>query len=53
MGQDEKCIPNFGRKPSKGKDGLGRPRRTWKDNIKIVLRWKLWEDVDWIISDSR
>jgi hypothetical protein len=27
---------------------LGRPRRRWVDNIKIVLRDIRWNDVDWI-----
>jgi hypothetical protein len=31
-----------------GKRPLGRPRRTWVDNIKIDLGEKGWGDVDWI-----
>jgi transposase len=31
-----------------GKRPLGRPRRRWVDNIKIGLRDKGWEGVDWI-----
>jgi hypothetical protein len=27
---------------------VGRPRRRWKDNIKIDLRVVGWESVDWI-----
>jgi hypothetical protein len=27
---------------------LGRPRRRWVDNIKMVLREIGWDDVDWI-----
>jgi hypothetical protein len=30
------------------KKSLGRPRRRWKDDIKIVHREVLWEVVDWI-----
>jgi hypothetical protein len=31
-----------------GKRPLGRPRRRWKDNIKIDLREIGWEGVDWM-----
>jgi hypothetical protein len=31
-----------------GKRPLGRPRRRWVDNIKIVLREIGWDGVDWI-----
>jgi hypothetical protein len=31
-----------------GKRPLGRPRRRWVDNIKMDLREKGWEDMDWI-----
>jgi hypothetical protein len=27
---------------------LGRPRRTWVDNIKMDLREIGWDEVDWI-----
>jgi hypothetical protein len=27
---------------------LGRPRRRWKNNIRIDLREVGWEDVDWM-----
>jgi hypothetical protein len=27
---------------------LGRPRRRWKDNIKMDLRERGWSDMDWI-----
>jgi hypothetical protein len=30
------------------KKPLGRPRRSWVDNIKIDLREIGWDDVDWI-----
>jgi hypothetical protein len=31
-----------------GKRPLGRPRRTWVDNIKMDLREIGWDGVDWI-----
>jgi hypothetical protein len=31
-----------------GKRILGRHRRRWEDNIKVVLRKIRWGDVDWI-----
>jgi hypothetical protein len=33
---------------SEGKRLLGRPRRRWKDNIRMELREIDWECVDWI-----
>jgi hypothetical protein len=27
---------------------LGRPRRRWVDNIKVVLRETRWDGMDWI-----
>jgi len=33
---------------SEGKRRLGRPRRRWEDNIRIVLMELGWEGVDWI-----
>jgi hypothetical protein len=33
---------------SEGKRPLGRPRRRWVDNIKIDLREKGWDGMDWI-----
>ena len=35
-GGEERCIQGFGGKPE-GKRPLGRPRRRWKDNIKMEL----------------
>jgi hypothetical protein len=29
-----------------GKRPLGSPRRRWKDNIRLILREIIWEDVD-------
>jgi hypothetical protein len=31
-----------------GKRPLGRPRRRWVDNIKMVLRETGWDGMDWI-----
>jgi hypothetical protein len=31
-----------------GKKPLGRPRRSWEDNIKIDLREIGWDDMSWI-----
>jgi hypothetical protein len=31
-----------------GKRPLGRPRRRWVDNIKMVLREIGWDGMDWI-----
>jgi hypothetical protein len=33
---------------SEGKRPLGRPRRRWEDNIKMVLREIGWGGMDWI-----
>jgi hypothetical protein len=32
-----------------GKRPLGRPRRRWKDNIKIDRRKIGWDGMDWIL----
>jgi hypothetical protein len=31
-----------------GKRPLGNPRRRWKGNIRMYLRERGWEGVDWI-----
>ena len=31
-----------------GKRPMGRPRRRWQDNIKIVLQEVVWRGMDWI-----
>jgi hypothetical protein len=31
-----------------GKRPLGRPRRSWLDNIRIYLREARWDGMDWI-----
>jgi hypothetical protein len=33
---------------SEGKRPLGRPRRRWVDNIKVDLRERGWDCMDWI-----
>ena len=33
---------------AEGKRPLGRTRRTWEDNIKIVLKEVGWGDMDWV-----
>jgi hypothetical protein len=35
------------RKPE-GKRPIGRPRHRWEDNIKIDLRERGWDGMDWI-----
>jgi hypothetical protein len=32
----------------KGKIPLGKPRRSWEDNIKVDLGEIGWDDMDWI-----
>jgi hypothetical protein len=32
-----------------GKRSLGRPRRRWMDNVRMVLGEVGWCDVDWIV----
>jgi len=46
MGERSACRVSVG-KP-KGKTPLGRPRQTWKDNIKMGLKEIRWEGMDWI-----
>jgi hypothetical protein len=31
-----------------GRRPLGRPRRRWEDNIKMILQEVEWDGVDWI-----
>jgi hypothetical protein len=33
---------------TEGKKSLGRPRRTWEDNIRMDLRKEGWGGEDWI-----
>jgi hypothetical protein len=46
MGEEE-YIYDIGGKARK-KEPLGRPRRRWVDNIKMDLREKGWDGMDWI-----
>jgi hypothetical protein len=46
-GRDEKRKPYFVCKTLR-EEPLGRPRRRWEDDIRMVLRETRWEDVDWI-----
>jgi hypothetical protein len=39
MGEDRKVFSAFVRKPE-GKRLLGRPRRRWKDGIRMHLGWR-------------
>jgi hypothetical protein len=41
---EEESIKDIGGKARP----LGRPRRRWVDNIKIVLREMEWNGMDWI-----
>jgi hypothetical protein len=43
----ENCTRLFEVKPE-GKRPLGRPRRRWKDGIRMNLRDIGWEDVEWV-----
>jgi hypothetical protein len=43
-GEEEECILDIGRK-AEGKRPLGRPRRSWVDNIKMDLREIGWDVV--------
>jgi hypothetical protein len=44
---EERCIQGFGGKIC-GKRPFGRPRRRWKDNIKIYIQEVGCEGMDWI-----
>jgi hypothetical protein len=35
-----------------GKSKLGRPRRSWEDNIKVDVLEIVWGDVDWACSTN-
>jgi hypothetical protein len=44
--RNEKFIRYFGWKTRRGP--LGKPRSKWEDNIRMDLREKEWEGVDWM-----
>jgi hypothetical protein len=47
MGDTRNAYDIFVRK-TEGKRPLGRHRRRWEDNIRMYLRERGWEGVDWI-----
>jgi hypothetical protein len=47
MGKTRNAYNTLVGKPE-GKRPLGRPRRRWVDNIKIVLRETGWDGTNWI-----
>jgi hypothetical protein len=47
MGEKRSAYRILVGKPER-KRTLGRPRRTWVDNIKIDLREIGWDGMDWI-----
>jgi hypothetical protein len=47
MGEKRNAYRLLVGKPE-GKKPLGRPRRTWVDNIRMDLGEVGWDDVDWI-----
>jgi len=52
-GGEESCIDGLVEKPA-GKRPLGKPRRRWKDNIKMDLQYVGCGGMDWIeLSQDR
>jgi hypothetical protein len=47
MGEMRNACKIFVRKPEERRQ-LGRPRRSWVDNIRMDLREIEWEGEDWI-----
>jgi hypothetical protein len=47
MGEMSNAYKIFIRKPE-GKRPVGRPRRSWEDNIRMYLREIEWESGDWM-----
>jgi hypothetical protein len=47
-GEEEECMQGFGGKP-RGKRPLGRPRRSWEDNIKNLEEQSgvVWTEFIW------
>jgi hypothetical protein len=53
MGEETNAYRMLVEKPE-GKRPLGKPRRSWADNIKMDLRKIGWDGVDWIdLSQDR
>jgi hypothetical protein len=53
MGETRNAYRILVRRPD-GKRPLGRPRRTWVNNIKTDLREIGWDVMDWIeLADDR
>jgi hypothetical protein len=40
--RDEECVLNW------SEESLGRPRRRWEDNIKLIPKEVVCEGVDWL-----
>jgi hypothetical protein len=51
MGDETKVYKVLVRKPE-GKRPLARPRRRWKDGMRMDLRETGWESVEWIQLDQ-
>jgi hypothetical protein len=47
MGKKMNAYRLLLREPER-KRPIGRPRRRWKDNIKMDIREIGWDDIDWI-----
>jgi hypothetical protein len=47
VGEKKKFALSFGRKPE-GKRPFGRPRHRREGSIRINLKYKEWEGMDWI-----
>jgi hypothetical protein len=51
MGEERKVYKVLVGKPE-GKRPVGRPRRRWKNGIRMDLREIGWEDVEWVQTGS-
>jgi hypothetical protein len=47
-GKEYECIYRILVGKPEGKTPLGRPKRRWADNIKMILREIGWGDINWI-----